>query len=145
MDAQRLSAWVDGYERAWRSPGTEALSELFEEGASYRMSPYAEPARGLEEIGRLWERERDGHDEEFEISHEVVAVDGDTGVVRLAVDYATGARYRDLWVLRFCQDGRCADFEEWPFWPGQQIAVAHPADGPISPPGADNSAHRDQE
>jgi hypothetical protein len=134
MDAERLSAWVGNYERAWRSPGTAALSGLFEAEASYRMSPYAEPARGLDEIGRLWEREREGHEEEFEISHEVIAVDGDTGVVRLAVDYATGAGYRDLWVLRFGPAGRCAAFEEWPF--------KKAADGPISPAGADNSAHR---
>ncbi|WP_327035397.1 hypothetical protein [Micromonospora ureilytica] len=28
--------------------------------------------------------------------------------------------YRDLWVMRFADDGRCRSFEEWPFWPGQQ-------------------------
>jgi hypothetical protein len=27
--------------------------------------------------------------------------------------------YRDLWIVRFAGDGRCASFEEWPFWPEQ--------------------------
>jgi ketosteroid isomerase-like protein len=115
--------WIDSYERAWRTAGTETLVELFTEEAAYRMSPYEEPARGLVSIGNLWERERAGPDERFEMSYEVVAVDGDTAVARIAVSYASGAQYRDLWVLRFAADGRCREFEEWPFWPGQPISA----------------------
>ena len=29
----------------------------------------------------------------------------------------TGREYRDLWVMRRGDDGRCSWFEEWPFWP----------------------------
>ncbi len=117
-----VEAWVDRYEAAWRSAGTEALAELFAEDAGYRMSPYGETAVGLGAIAGLWERERQGPDEEFEMGREVVAVEGDTAVVRVAVRYGTGAEYRDLWILRFAADGRCREFEEWPFWPGQPIA-----------------------
>jgi hypothetical protein len=118
-----VSAWVGGYEQAWRSPGSESLRDLFAADASYRMSPYEEPAVGLAAIAELWERERQGPGEEFEMTHEVVAVDDDTAVVRVEVQYGGPDRlqYRDLWVLRFVPDGRCREFEEWPFWPGQQI------------------------
>lgn len=122
LSREDVEDWVAAYERAWRTEGTEALAGLFAEDASYRMSPYAEAARGLDSIAELWEREREGADEDFEIGHELVAVDGDTAVVRVEVAYATGAEYRDLWVLRLGADGRCADFEEWPFWPGRPIA-----------------------
>jgi hypothetical protein len=81
------------------------------------MSPYEEPARGLEAIAALWEREREGPDEGFEMTHEIVAVEGDTGVVRVEVSYERGTEYRDLWLIRLGPDGRCRDFEEWPFWP----------------------------
>lgn len=88
------------------------------------MSPYEEPARGLREIEELWEREREAPDEEFEMSHEVIAVEGDVGVARVEVSYrATGNEYRDLWVIRLDEDGRCRDFEEWPFWPGQPLSA----------------------
>jgi len=120
-DRSAVAAWIEAYERAWRSAGTAALAELFTADASYRMSPYEEPVRGLESIGALWERERTGPDEEFELSAEIVAVEGDTAVARLEVAYARGEQYRDLWIVRFDEDGRCREFEEWPFWPGKEI------------------------
>ena len=85
----------------------------------YVVSPWKEPIVGLDAIGRFWEAGRDGADEAFELGYELVAVDGDTGVVRVAVDYGDGSRWKDLWVLRFGADGRCTQFEEWPFAPGQ--------------------------
>jgi hypothetical protein len=60
VDRASVDAWVAAYERAWRTAGTELLGELFSEDATYRMSPYKEPARGLAAIGALWERERVG-------------------------------------------------------------------------------------
>ncbi|MGH2975293.1 MAG: YybH family protein [Solirubrobacterales bacterium] len=125
LDRTAVNAWVDGYERAWRAPGTESLRGLFTPEATYRMSPYEEPAAGLPQIAELWERERKGPDEEFEIAHEVVALDGDIAVVRLEVQYGGPGRlqYLDLWIVRFAADGRCREFEEWPFWPGQQIVA----------------------
>jgi ketosteroid isomerase-like protein len=118
-----VEAWIARYERAWRTAGTEPLRDLFREDATYRMSPYATPATGLAEIEALWERERAGPDEPFEMRHEVVAVDGDTAVVRVEVEYGEPrpGEYRDLWIVRLDPDGRCREFEEWPFWPGQPI------------------------
>ena len=112
-----VDKWIAAYKRAWRTAGTESLADLFAEDGSYRMSPYEEPARGLEQIAALWEREREGADEGFEMRHEVMAVDGDTAVVRVEVEYARGTEYRDLWVIRLDPEGRCRDFEEWAYWP----------------------------
>lgn len=121
-----VEAWIAAYERAWRTAGTGSLAELFAADASYRMSPYEEPARGLAAIGELWERERTGPDEEFELAHETIAVEGDAAVARIEVAYGSGAAYRDLWVIRFAADGRCREFEEWPFWPDRRIAPPTP-------------------
>lgn len=126
MDRAGFGAWIAAYERAWRTAGVEMLGELFGEDASYRMSPYEEPVRGLEAIGELWERERQGPDEAFEIGHEILAIEGDTAVVRIEVAYGNGDEYRDLWVVHFAPDGRCREFEEWPFWPGKTIAPPTP-------------------
>jgi hypothetical protein len=126
MTPEEVRRWVAGYERAWRTAGTGLLGGLFTEQATYRMSPYEEPVTGLPAIATLWESERDGPDEVFAMTAEPVAVDGDTAVVRVEVRYGDPVRqeYRDLWVLRFAPDGRCAAFEEWPYWPGQPRTAA---------------------
>jgi hypothetical protein len=77
---------------------------------------------GLPAIGEMWEREREGPDEPFTMTSEIVAVDGDTAVARLEVRYhrPTEHEFRDLWVMRFAADGRCRAFEEWPYAPGRR-------------------------
>jgi ketosteroid isomerase-like protein len=112
--------WVDAYERAWRTPGAVGLAELFTQDAFYSQGPYVEPKIGLEAIARMWEETRDG--DVFRMTRKVVAVDGDTAVVRAEVSYEKPAaqEYRDLWVVRFAPDGRCRHFEEWPFAPRRQ-------------------------
>ena len=118
---EQVTDWVAAYDRAWRSSGTTALAGIFTPGATYRQGPYDEPITGLPAIAAMWEAERDGPDEVFRMTSDVIAVDGDAAVVRVEVSYGEPVHqeYRDLWVLRFADDARCAWFEEWPFWPGQ--------------------------
>jgi uncharacterized protein (TIGR02246 family) len=115
----RVAGWIAAYERAWRTAGTEGLAGLFTDDASYLQGPYREPVVGLPAIARMWEAERDGPDEVFRMTSEVLAVDGDTAVARLEVRYGEPVtdEFRDLWIMRFAPDGRCRSFEEWPFAP----------------------------
>jgi ketosteroid isomerase-like protein len=125
MDTGQVRAWVAAYERVWRSPGTERLAEVFTPDAVYQQGPYHQPVVGLAEIARMWDDTRDGPDEAFTMTSEVVAVDGDTAVVRAEVWYGdpVETEYRDLWVMRFAEDGRCRSYEEWPFSPDQPITA----------------------
>jgi SnoaL-like protein len=131
LDRAQLTDWLAGYERAWRSAGTASLAELFTEEASYSTAPYEKPHQGLDAIGVMWEAERFGPDEAFEMTSEIVAVEGDTGVARVTVFYEEAEQkerrlhrqqkeYRDLWVVRLDEAGLCFYFEEWPFWPPDQ-------------------------
>ncbi len=122
MNHAQLTEWMAAYERAWRAPGTDTLAELFTDDASYSTAPYESPHHGLDAIREMWEAERLGPDEEFEMTSEVVAVEGDTGVVRVEVQYREpkNKEYRDLWVIRLDDAGLCSHFEEWPFWPPNQ-------------------------
>jgi ketosteroid isomerase-like protein len=119
MTGEQVADWIAAYERAWRTPGTDTLGQLFTEDATYRQGPYDEPAAGLPAIRRMWEDERAGPDEDFRMTSEIIAVDGATAVVRLRVRYGDPSwqEWRDLWVMRFAEDGRCAAFEEWPIAP----------------------------
>jgi ketosteroid isomerase-like protein len=133
VDRAELQTWVQAYERAWRTQGTAALGALFAEDATYRTAPFEEPFRGLSAIARMWEEARSRPDEAFELESEVVAVEGDIGVVRLEVRYGepTPQTYRDLWIVRLDSEGRCTTFEEWPFWPSGTKGDFAP--GPDSP------------
>jgi uncharacterized protein (TIGR02246 family) len=119
MERAGFEAWIDAYECAWRAPGAEALAELFAPDATYLNAPFQVPTRGLEAISEMWESERDGPDEPFEMESELVAVEGETAVARVEVTYGEPKPqiYRDLWIITLDQRGRCTAFEEWPFWP----------------------------
>jgi hypothetical protein len=117
-----LASWIERYERAWRTPGTELLAELFAPDATYRAAPFDTVLRGIREIAVFWEQEREGPDEQFELAWEPVAREHSTGVARVEVQYAApppGCVYRDLWIVTLDDSHRCNAFEEWPFFPGQ--------------------------
>jgi SnoaL-like domain len=129
-DRAMVSRWLAGYEAAWRAPGTEGLAGIFTRDAGYRHSPYEQPVVGLDAIRRMWDQDRDGPDEVFTLATEIVAVDGPAAVVRAEVRYGDPVRqeYRDLWLLRLADDGRCSWFEEWPYWPERPyVAPGGPA------------------
>jgi len=60
------------------------------------------------------------------MSSEIVALDTNVAVVRIEVHYdgPPPRQYRDLWVIRFDETGRCEAFEEWPFWPERPRVAA---------------------
>jgi hypothetical protein len=127
-----VTQWIERYERAWRSPGINALSDLFTHEATYQTAPFERPHVGLAAIAELWEAEREGPNEVFEMTSELVAADGATAVARVEVLYGSpiSRHYRDIWIMRFEHTGLCAAFEEWPSWPADEdgrIAAGPPA------------------
>jgi hypothetical protein len=127
MDREQVMGWVAGYERAWRTGDLAGLATLFTENARYSRSPYQEVDVGLDAIRAFW---LEDDDEVFTVSAEPVAVEGRDAVVRLEVRYGDPVRqeYRDLWVLRFADDGRVRDFEEWPHWPDKDTPPSRATD-----------------
>ena len=121
MDRAALQKWISDYERLWRTAGTDRLPELFAEDADYLTSPWERPVVGRAALARFWERERDSAEEEFTMTSDVVAVDGDVGVARIEVEYGNGDRWRDLWIVEFDAAGRCTHFEEWPIAPPKRM------------------------
>lgn len=122
----RVADWIERYEQAWRAAGTSALDRLFTGDAVYRAAPFDEPLKGRDAIAAFWEAEREGPDEQFTLTAELVAVEGDTGVARIEVIYdePLSRRYRDLWIITLTSDDCCCAFEEWPFSPGQVRTAA---------------------
>ena len=95
------------------------LDEVFTDDVVYLPSPWAHPLLGLASLRAFWEASRDGPEEGFRMTSEVLVETGGTAVVRVNVDYDDGQRWRDLWVVTLDEHGRCERFEEWPFAPEQ--------------------------
>ena len=108
--------WVQSYERAWRDGDVSAMTRLFTEDLRYRRSPYTPPLVGHQALAEFWTEDEGAV---FTMSAEPVAVEGDTAVVRVLVNYGGDSpqEYTDLWVMQFAADGRVSDFEEWAYWP----------------------------
>jgi hypothetical protein len=86
VDRVAVQEWIGAYERAWRTTGTDLLRALFVDDVSYTPSPWSAAIHGLDALSRFWENEREGADEQFELSSEIVAVDSPTAVVRVEVE-----------------------------------------------------------
>ena len=116
LDREAVAGWIALYEAVWRQRRPRDLERLFTDDATYRASPSAPPIRGIDAIRRWWAAETDPADE-WALSSQVLAVDGDVAVARLEVRYAAPdpRRYIDLWIMSFAPDGRCRSFEEW-YW-----------------------------
>jgi len=122
MDRDDVMRWVGEYERAWRDGDLDALDGLFTEDLAYRVSPYEE-SMSLSALKDIW---LDDEAEVFAANAWPIAVDGRDAVVRVDVSYGDPVRqeYRDVWLLRFAEDGRVDDFEEWAYWPGKAYSAS---------------------
>lgn len=125
MSTESVMAWVARYEQAWRSDDSDALAVLFTEDARYLRSPYSPPLDGLAAIRGFW-----SDPTPFTMTAEPVAVADPDAVVRVEVLYGgpEPQEYRDLWVLRFADDGRVRHFEEWAYWPDKDYTAESEAD-----------------
>jgi len=111
-DSTTITAWMNGYLKAWDSNEPDDIRALFTDDAEYLTAPF-EPARvGVEAIVAGWLEDQDqAGDHTFEW-HEL-AHEGDLAFVNGDTTYDSGRRYANLWVIRFADDGRASSFTEW--------------------------------
>jgi ketosteroid isomerase-like protein len=124
-DVQR---WLDGYVDAWRTYDPASIAALFADDATYAYQPYREPLRGPDAIVASWLESPDAAGS-WEAQYEPYAVDGDRAVAvgesRYLENGKLAALYYNVWLLRFDDDGRCADFVEyWREHPKEQLPAA---------------------
>ncbi len=123
MTRDDVQAWLDGYIDAWRTYDPERIGALFTHDAEYRYHPWDEPLRGRDAIVRSWvvpEGPASSRDEPgtYHARYEPYAVDGERAVAvgstdYLAADGSVERRYRNVFLLRFDEAGRCGSFTEW--------------------------------
>ena len=110
-DLNRVTAWIEGYVRAWNSNDSPDIAALFTENAVYRTAPFDPPWQGRQQIVDNWLAHRD-EPGETTFDWRPVAVTDEVAIVHGTTTYPD-TTYSNLWVLRLDAEGRCADFTEW--------------------------------
>jgi hypothetical protein len=121
MDHATFQRWLDDYIEAWKSYDDAAIGGLFSEDARYRFHPWDdgdEVVEGRAAIAASWLDDRD-EPGSWAAEYHPWAIDGEravaAGVSRyLAADGATVEReYHNVFLCRFDDKGRCAEFTEF--------------------------------
>jgi uncharacterized protein (TIGR02246 family) len=113
MDRDRVRDWVERYVEAWNSNHPGNIESLFTENAVYLTGPFDEPWEGLDTIVEQWLARKDEPGDTL-FDYEVIAVDGDLGVVEGVTHYrSTGEVFGNLWLIRLDAGGRCSRYTEY--------------------------------
>ena len=111
--SERLDRWMDGYVLAWSTNDAEQISALFAEDAVYDPQTESGEHNGLGEIIAWWQEIGDDEDN-WEFEWLPLVETDDLAVVTGRTRYLEPPlSYRNLFVIRFDEDGRCYDFTEW--------------------------------
>jgi uncharacterized protein (TIGR02246 family) len=110
-DLDRLTAWINGYLRAWNTNDPSAIGELFAADADYYTEPFGAPWHGRERIVRGWLARQD-EPGETTFDWSPIVVTPEVAVVRGTTNYPDRV-FSNLWVIRLDGDGRCLEFTEW--------------------------------
>jgi uncharacterized protein (TIGR02246 family) len=111
---ENLTRWMDGYVRAWNTNDPADIGALFTDAATYRTEPYAQPWVGRQAIVEHWLAIKDEPGQTSFEWHRVAVAD-DVAVIEGRTRYHVDPprTYRNLWVIRLDDEGRCVEFTEW--------------------------------
>jgi hypothetical protein len=106
---------MEGYLRAWSSNDPEDIRRLFAPKARYFTAPYRKPWEGRDGIITGWLGRKD-EPGTYSFRYEILAVDGELGVVRGWTEYLEDPprAYSNLWLVSLNDRGECREFVE--FW-----------------------------
>lgn len=119
MNRSDLQGWLDRYIAAWKANDPADIGDLFTDDAIYRWRPWGPEdrhAHGRAAIVAGW-LDEDDPPGSWEAEYRAYAVDGDravaTGYSRyFATDGEPERTFHNVFLLRFAEDGRCAEFTE---------------------------------
>lgn len=112
MKTKDFEKWVDAYIKAWKSNKPEEVTGLFTKKALYSTGPFDEPWIGQEAIQKGWLAIGD-QPEDWKFDYEIIAVDGDLGVMHGTTVYKSAGTFSNIWLIRLNDKGKCKEFREW--------------------------------
>ncbi|MFO7300084.1 MAG: nuclear transport factor 2 family protein [Actinomycetes bacterium] len=118
--SDRLEQWMDGYVRAWTTNDPEDIAELFTPDAIYDPQTPEGEWDGIDEIVSNWVDRVTSDGDDWEFEWQPLVETDEIAVVTGRTRYEDPpASYRNLFVIKFDESGRCYDFTEW--WIEEEI------------------------
>ena len=117
MSRADFEHWLSDYRDAWSTDDPAQVGALFTDDATYSPSPFSKPWEGREAIVANWIERGDSRNQ-WQFDSELLAIEGDTGVLRGQTTYPGHGEekeevYSNIWVIRLARDGRARSFAEW--------------------------------
>jgi len=126
MDREAAQTWLDAYVSAWQSYDRAEIAALFADDVVYRYHPGDDPTVGVDAVVASWLGEgdpdatsnRDAPDT-YDATYVPVAIDGPvvvatgTTTYRERPDGPVTRVFDNCFVMRFDDQGLCADFAEY--------------------------------
>ena len=117
MSRADFEHWLADYRDAWATDDPAQVGALFTEDATYSPSPFSKAWEGREANVANW-IERGDSQNPWQFESELLAIEGDTGVLRGVTTYPAHGEekeevYSNIWVIRLARDGRARSFAEW--------------------------------
>lgn len=116
MNHSDIQKWLDALGQAWQTANADWAASLFDPEVRYQENPFEPPIHGFHAVRQYWtENLVTQHDVRF--SGQVLAVDGEVGVVNWKVEFTRmpgGEKVRldGVSVGRFV-DGKPVEWLEW--------------------------------
>ena len=116
-DRSAIESWLSAYRHAWETDDPDDVAALFTEDATYSPWPFSRSWEGRDTIVAKW-IERGDSKNPWRFESEVLAVEGDTGVIKGLTTYPAHDdepedAYSNIWVVQLAPDGRARSFAEW--------------------------------
>jgi hypothetical protein len=109
----RLDDWMDRYVLAWSSNDPDHIAALFTPTAVYDPQTADGEWEGLDEIIERW-IEIDDREDNWDFEWMPLVENDEIAVVTCRTRYYDPpASFRNLFVIRFDEEGLCYDFTEW--------------------------------
>jgi hypothetical protein len=111
--SERVERWMDGYVLAWSTNDADHIAALFSRDAVYDPQTAEGELLGTDEIVAWWQGIADDPDN-WEFDWLPVVETDEVAVVGGRTRYLDPpASYRNLFVIKWGDDGACSDFTEW--------------------------------